>query len=111
MEQNHIIKGIQNWILAEEEAGSKVDMNRINECLQEITRRHNSMPLSDFNGLSPEEMRYIIYYPFSSRCVVNINNLGKEQYDRIPLVRQALFILNKLSEAHKARMASFKDCG
>lgn len=98
MEQNHIIKGIQNWILAEEEAGRKVDMNRINECLQEITRRHNSMPLSDFNGLSPEEMRYIIYYPFSSRCVVNINNLGKEQYDRIPLVRQALFILNKLSE-------------
>lgn len=71
-------KEIQNWILAEEESGRKVDMNRINERLREITRLHNSMPLSDFNGLSPEEMRHIIYYPFSSRCVVNINNLGKE---------------------------------
>lgn len=94
---NDIRKEIQDWILAEERAGRSVDMNRINERLQMITRRHNSTPRSDFNGLSPEEMHNILYFPFSSKCVVALNKLEKEQYDKIPLVRQALFLLSTLS--------------
>lgn len=95
---NHIIKEIQDWILAEERAGRNVDMNRINERLQTVTARHNSTPRSDFNGLSPEEMHNVMYHPFTEQCVVSLNKLCKEQYDKIPLVRQALFLMNTLSE-------------
>lgn len=95
---NHIIKEIQDWILAEERAGRNVDMNRINERLQTETARHNSTPRSDFNGLSPEEMHNVMYYPFTEQCVVSLNKLCKEQYDKIPLVRQTIYLMNTLSE-------------
>lgn len=94
---NHVIKEIQDWILAEERAGRNVDMNRVNERLQTMTARHNSTPRSDFNGLSPDEMHNVMYHPFAERCVVSLNNLCKEQYDKIPLVRQALFLMNTLN--------------
>lgn len=95
---NRIIKEIQDWILAEERAGRNVDINRINERMQTLTARHNSTPRSDFNGLSPEEMLNVMYHPFTDQCVVCLNKLCKEQYDKIPLVRQALFLMNTLSE-------------
>lgn len=95
---NHVIKEIQDWILAEERAGRKVDMDRINERLQTLTACHNSTPRSDFNGLSPEEIHNVMYYPFTEQCIVSLNKVGKEQYDKIPLVRQALFLMNTLSE-------------
>lgn len=95
---NNIIKEIQDWILAEERAGRNVDMTRINERLQTLTARHNSTPRSDFNGLSPEDMHNVMYHPFTEQCVVNLNKLCKEQYDKIPLVRQALFLMHTLSD-------------
>lgn len=95
---NPIIKEIQGWILAEERAGRDVDINRINERLQTATALHNSTPRSDFNGLSPEEMHNVMYQPFTEQCVVSLNKLCKEQYDKMPLVRQALFLMHTLSE-------------
>lgn len=74
---NHIIKEIQNWILAEKRAGRNVGMNRINERLQTMTARHNSTPRSDFNGLSPEDMHNVMYHPFSEQCVVSLTNCVK----------------------------------
>lgn len=73
-------------------------MDRIYECLHTEAARHNSTPRSDFNGLSPEEMHNVVYNPFTELCVVSLNKLCKEQYDKIPLVRQALFLMNTLSE-------------
>lgn len=95
---NPIIKEIQDWISAEERAGRSVDMDMINHRLQIITTRHNSTPRSDFNGLSPEDMHNIMYFPFSDKSVVTLNHLEKEQYEKIPLVRQTLFLLNTLNE-------------
>lgn len=93
-----IKKEIQEWIDAEERAGRTVDENRLNQFLQLQMRRHNSTPRDEFNGLSPEEMHNIIYYPFTYQCVVELNKLDKEQYEEIPLVRQSLFLLKTLNE-------------
>ena len=98
MHLNDIRKELQVWILAEETAGRSVDINRVNEHLQEIMIRQNSAPRSDFNGLSPEDMHNIMYDPFRDQCVVQLNKLDKNQYDLVPLIRQALFLLNTLNE-------------
>lgn len=97
MEMKDIKNEIQDWIDAEERAGRRVDENRLNQYLQLLMRRRNGMPREDFNGLSPEQMHYIMYHPFSNQCVVELNTLTKEQYKMIPLVRQSLFLLNTLS--------------
>ena len=98
MVMDDIRKELQEWIYAEERAGRRVDMNRINERLQIMVQRHNNAPRNDFNGLSPEQMRYIMYEPFSEKCVVTLNKLSKDEYEQIPLLRQALFLLHTLSE-------------
>ncbi|MEZ3550250.1 hypothetical protein [uncultured Duncaniella sp.] len=98
MEINDISKELQDWIHAEQRAGRSLDMDRICKQLREIRERHNSTPVSDSIGLSPEEMHNVIYGPFSSQCVVELNTLEKSQYDKIPLVRQTLFLLNTLIE-------------
>ena len=95
---NDIKKEIQDWINAEERAGRSIDENRLNQYIQLLMRRHNNTPREEFNGLSPEDMFQIMYHPFSERCVVELNKLDKEQYEKIPLVRQTLFLLNTLSE-------------
>lgn len=89
---------IQDWIDSEERAGRAVDEKRLNQYLQVLMRRHNNAPCDDFNGLSPEQMFYIMYLPFTDKCVVELNTLNNEQYKKIPLVRQTLFLLNTLSE-------------
>ena len=98
MHLNDIRKELQVWILAEETAGRSVDINRVNEHLQEIMIRQNSAPRSDFNGLSPEDMHNIMCDPFRDQCVVQLNKLDKNQYELVPLIRQALFLLNTLNE-------------
>jgi len=98
MHLNDIRKELQVWILAEETAGRSVDINRVNEHLQEIMIRQNSAPRSDLNGLSPEDMHNIMYDPFRDQCVVQLNKLDKNQYELVPLIRQALFLLNTLNE-------------
>lgn len=95
---NDIRKAIQDWIFTEEKAGQTIDENRLNQYIQLLTRRHNHTPRDEFNGLSPEEMYHLIYNPFSAKCEVELNQLEKEQYEKIPLVRQTLFLLTTLSE-------------
>lgn len=95
---NEITKKIQDWINAEEIAGRSIDENRLNQYIQLLARQHNTTPRDEFNGLTPEEMHNLMYFPFSSRCIVELKNLEKEQYEKIPLVRQTLFLLNTLNE-------------
>ena len=95
---NNITKEIQDWINAEERSGRSIDENRLSQYIQLLMRRHNNTPRDEFNGLTPEEMNNIMYSPFSSQCIVELNILEKEQYEKIPLVRQTLFLLNTLGE-------------
>lgn len=97
-EMQEIQRLIQEWIFAEERAGRSVDTNRINEYLQDIMLKHNSAPRAEFNGLSPEQMRELLYDPFGSNCLVQLNRLSEEQYMQIPLVKQTLFLMQTLNE-------------
>ncbi len=98
MSKTDIGKELQKWVIAEEAVGRNVDLDRINERLQAIMMRHYNTPRSEFNGLTPDDMHNIIYHSFNPQCVVSINKLDKEQYERIPLVRQALFLLKTINE-------------
>ena len=86
------------WLSSEKQAGRLVDKHRLEEHIQQLIHRHNTTPHSHFNGLTPKEMYGIVYTPFSEQCVVQLKVLEKDQYDRIPLVRQTLYLLKKLGE-------------
>lgn len=96
---NDIIKQIQELLNAEEKSEKDIDTDRINERLSAMVKRHNNTPCDNNDGLSPEQMHNLIHHPFESGCVVEINKLEKDQYQQVPLLRQALFLITTLSEA------------
>lgn len=96
---NDIIKQIHELLNAEEKAVKGIDTDCINERISAMVKRHNNTSRTDFNGLSPEQMHNLIHHPFESGCVVEINKLEKDQYQQVPLLRQALFLMTTLSEA------------
>ena len=96
--KNDVRKTIQDWIDAEVRAGRSVDETRLNQFIQVVSKRFNNTPRDEFDGLTPMDMNTIMHKPFSSQCVVELNKLSKEQYEKIPLIRQALFLLNTLGE-------------
>lgn len=98
MGMSDIRKEIQDWVVAEENAGKTIDIDRLNQYATLLIRQHNNTPRSEFNGLTPEEMHIIMHNPFSDKCVVGLDKLDKNQYEMVPLVRQALFLLNTLNE-------------
>lgn len=95
---NDITQAIQDWLLREEQAGRSVDNDRLSQYAALQIRRHNNTPREEFNGLSPEELNNLLHYPFSSASVVKLNKLNMEQYEKIPLVNQALFLLKTINE-------------
>lgn len=87
----------RNGFLLKKKAGRKVDINRINEHLQAMMRKHTSAPRTEFNGLSPNQMREMLYDPFGQKCPVQLNRLTEEQHMQVPLVKQTLFLMQTLS--------------
>lgn len=98
MTKEEIRNELQQWIQMEERAGRTVDIDAMNMQLQVIVGRHNNMPDSRFNGLSPNDMQCLLHTPFSTNCVVQLVPLNAELHEQIPLIRQALRLMNILSE-------------
>lgn len=98
MDINDILEEVREWIKEEKRAGRAVDMDRIKDYARLLVKRRNQTPQVESNDLTPEELDNMIYHPFSDNCIVRINHLTKETYEKIPLVRQALFLMKTLNE-------------
>ena len=58
----------------------------------------NAAPKSDFNGFSSEQMSLMLYRPLEVGGPVQLHRLTDEQMEQIPVMRQALHLMNVLSE-------------
>ena len=81
-----------------ERSGRYVNQNDINRHLCEIMHAHNAMPKPDFNGFSSEQMHQMLNRPLEVECPVQLRRLTDEQIEQIPVMRQALHLMNVLSE-------------
>lgn len=62
--------------------------------------KKNAEPLPEFLGLSPEQMRRILYHPFAETSdIVTLNrNLSSEKILEIPIVKEVVYFLRRLGE-------------
>ena len=65
--------------------------------LGEIMHAQNAAPKPNFNGFSSEQMHMMLYRPLEVGCPVQLRRLTEEQMERIPIMRQALHLMNVLS--------------
>jgi hypothetical protein len=68
--------------------------------LDDLVAKKNAEPIPEFLGLSPEQMYRILHQPFTGTTdILSLNkNLPKEDYLEIPVVREAIYFLKRLSE-------------
>ena len=98
IDKNEITRRLQEWIDQMERSGRYVNQNDINRHLCEIMHAHNAMPKPDFNGFSSEQMHQMLNRPLEVECPVQLRRLTDEQIEQIPVMRQALNLMNVLSE-------------
>ena len=98
IDKNEITRRLQEWIDQMERSGKHVNQDDINRHLCEIMHTQNAMPKPDFNGFSSEQMHQMLYRPLEVECPVQLRRLTDEQIEQIPVMRQALHLMNVLSE-------------
>lgn len=98
IDKNEITRRLQEWIDQMERSGKHVNQDDINRHLGEIMHAQNAMPKPDFNGFSSEQMHQMLYRPLEVECPVQLRRLTDEQIEQIPVMRQALHLMNVLSE-------------
>ena len=80
IDKNEITRRLQEWIDQMEKSGKHVDLDDINRHLGEIMHAQNAAPKLEVG------------------CPVQLRRLTDEQMERIPVMRQALHLMNELSE-------------
>ena len=69
--------------------------------LNQFFHSHNKKPMDDFLNLSPNQMQYILYNPFSLTNEIFIFEYGnhfEQNIKEVPFLEQALYFLNRLYE-------------
>ena len=79
-----------------ERSGRHINLNEINRHVGEIMHAQNAAPKPIFNGFSSEQMHMMLYRPLEVGCPVQLRQLTEEQMERIPVMRQALHLMNEL---------------
>ena len=98
IDNNEVIRRLQDWIDQMERSGKHVNMDDINRHLGEIMHAQNTAPKPNFNGFSSEQMHQMLNRPLEVGCPVQLRRLTDEQMEQIPVMRQALHLMNELSE-------------
>ncbi len=98
IDKNEITRRLQDRIDQNERSGKHVNLDDINRHLGESMHAQNAAPKSDFNGFSSEQMSLMLYRPLEVGGPVQLHRLTDEQMEQIPVMRQALHLMNVLSE-------------
>lgn len=98
IDKNEITRMLQDWIDQMERSSQHVNLNDINRHLGEIMQQQNVAPKPNFNGFSSEQMFLMLNKPLEPGCPVGLRKLTEEQIKQIPVMRQALHLMEALRE-------------
>ena len=98
IDNDEITRQLQDWIDQMEKSGKQAELDKINRYVSEFMHALNAVSRPDFNGFSSEQMHQMINRPLEAGCPVQLRQLTEEQMARIPVMRQALHLMNALAE-------------
>lgn len=77
------------------------NLKEINETLQNISRTHNTQPIGEFGGLSPTQIKGLIYSGWweEPESVLLNRNLSLEDLAKVPFFHNCRLLLGLLQEA------------
>jgi hypothetical protein len=72
----------------------------------QIMAEHNNKPLSDFEGYSPIEMRYVLYNPFDENSPIRFHKLTDADYEKIPILKQVKYLADLISDKNEIKLTA-----
>ena len=85
-------------------------MDQLDEIRRQIEASriiYNTSPIEDFEGLSPADMRYILYDPFSIDSPFKLKNqIPDNILDQIPIFIQVEYLLNKINDLGEIKLTA-----
>lgn len=88
--------------------GEAPSVEEINRWANEYMSQCNSRAVDDFEGYSPRQMHLIIHQLWSADSVVKIKKLNEEDFEQIPIFRQAYYLLSFLQREGKLKLTATK---
>jgi hypothetical protein len=68
---------------------------------------YNTKPIEDFEGLSPADMRYVLYDPFSKESPLRFkDNIPDKILDQIPILNQIEYLLHRINDHGEIKITS-----
>jgi hypothetical protein len=74
----------------------------INNELQKLSDRYNNTGINDFDGLSPEQMRKLLYF----KCNENMVKIKDEKGLDIPIIKQINYYLNVIKDNKEVKLTN-----
>lgn len=82
-------------------------LDDIKRKLESSLIEYNTKPIEDFEGLSPADMRYVLYEPYSKNSPLKINKaIDDKILDQVPLFNQVEYLLNNIIAAGEIKLTS-----
>jgi len=82
------------------------ELEEINNYLRQIQDQYNNMGISDFEGYSPHEMRYVLYDPLGANSPVQLLKLSDTDYKKVPILNQIKYLLQLVGEHGELKLTA-----
>lgn len=96
--KNKITEQLQAFVKEQEQMGKTPSIESLNQVLGEYISTQNRTPVAQFNGFTSEQMHLMLNHPLEKECPIQLRKLPDSEIEEIPFFKQALYLLNYLSE-------------
>jgi len=84
----------------------KLSMDELNQLVGEYQQKINSRPIDDFDGLSPEQMNFLLYAPFSPDAILQFSEDLDLYVNEVPLFKLSEMLINEIQQAGKLKLTA-----
>jgi hypothetical protein len=84
------------------EQNENASIEELNEKISVVINERNNRPLEDFEGLSPEQMRLLLYFGWEKNGI--IINPDNHSGDNIPMIKQIKYFINIIESEREIKL-------
>ncbi|WP_299676277.1 hypothetical protein [uncultured Dokdonia sp.] len=66
--------------------------------------KQNNTGLEEFDGISPNQMHYLLREPFAKQSIIKLNRLSEQQYQSIPLLNQIKYLVKSIGNETEVKL-------
>ncbi|HKK59009.1 MAG TPA: hypothetical protein VJ937_06000 [Salinivirga sp.] len=83
-----------------------MDFEELQRLVNQQMQEQNNRGIADFQGYSPNEMKQILYHTFSESSPLQMKQLSKTDYDKVPLLNQIKYLAKLLQEKGQIKLTN-----